>query len=365
MFVITNRVVREGSNDLDAFGKEPNPSGPNELRLVEVTWAGSQFKVNVLKDKLSRSEARALSDTHNLKLDLGQDWYASLRVACTLFERAVREQKHILLFVHGYNNDIEDVLITAEMLEKLYRVIVVPFSWPANGGGKVSGTTAYLSDKDDARSSATALHRAVQKVHFYHRVLTDGLKDKLWSKAQKAFPDNGERARAMFTRLIDKECRTTLNLMCHSMGNYVLKYASRPGNSSLRSLVFDNIGLVAADANNPGHEGWVQNLPVRNRLCVVINENDSALGWSRRKPGDEQLERLGAHLRNLVARNAYYIDVTRNRGVGGEHSYFKGEPVEDNRTLRRMFQRLLEGAKVEDTLTYHADINVYRSSGPR
>ena len=82
-------------------------------------------------------------------------------------------------------------------------------------------------------------------------------------------------------------------------GNYVLKYASKPGNSSLRKLVFDNIGLVAADANNPGHEQWVQNLPTRNRLYVVINENDSALKWSRRKPGGEQKERLGSHPRNL------------------------------------------------------------------
>ena len=98
---------------------------------------------------------------------------------------------------------------------------------------------------------------------------------------------------------MEQKCGSSLNLLCHSMGNYVLKYATRPGNSSLRGLVFDNIGLVAADANNPGHETWVQCLPAKNRLYVVINENDSALKWSRRKPGDEQKERLGQHLRNL------------------------------------------------------------------
>lgn len=127
------------------------------------------------------------------------------------------------------------MLRTANELEELYGVIVVPFSWPANGGGKVSGTAAYLSDKDDARSSATALHRAVQKVQFYH------------------------------------------------------------------------------------------------------------------------------HLRNLYASNAYYIDGTRNKGVGSEHSYFKGKTVRQNSTLRRIFSRIFEGGKAEHLLTYHADINVYGS----
>ena len=37
MFIITNRVVDDTKTGLDAFGKEPNPSGPNELRMVEVT----------------------------------------------------------------------------------------------------------------------------------------------------------------------------------------------------------------------------------------------------------------------------------------------------------------------------------------
>jgi esterase/lipase superfamily enzyme len=361
VFVVTNRVIHEEKTDLDAFGKEPNASGPNELRLVEVSKVGGKFKVQALQDRLDEAEVTALSEKHNLNLDPKQAWFASLRVACLLFERANKEHRHLLVFVHGYNNDIEDVLKTAEALEKLYNVIVVPFSWPANGGGKVSGAAAYLSDKDDARSSATALHRAVQKVHFYHGILTEGLRNKYWSLASERFPDNGERARALFTQLLDKNCQISLNLLCHSMGNYVLKYASGPSESSLRKLVFDNIGLIAADANNPRHESWVQTLPVRNRLCIVINENDSALAWSRRKPGEEQLERLGQHLRNLVAGNAYYIDVTRNKGVGSEHSYFKGKPVQDNDTLHRMFRRLFEGGKVEDTLSYFPDLNVYRS----
>lgn len=360
MFIITNRVVDASKTDLGAFGKEPNPEGPNELRMVSVTGT-TKFKVKVLGDQLSQAEVDELISQYKLNIDRSKPWYASLTVACALFTQANEEGKQILFFVHGYNNDIRDVVKTAVELEKLYNVIVVPFSWPANGGGKVSGTAAYLNDKDDARSSSTALHRAVEKVQFYHGMLTQNTNQVCMDEALSKYPDNREKAQALYTKLMAKKCGTTLNLLCHSMGNYVLKYASNPGNSSLKELVFDNIALVAADANNPGHESWVQCLPTRNRLYIVLNENDGALSWSRRKPGDEQKARLGHHLRNLIAENAYYIDVTRNRGVATEHSYFKGKSVNRNASLKKVFERIFEGGKAEQLLDYHADINVYRS----
>ena len=138
MFIITNRVVDDTKTGLDAFGKEPNPSGPNELRMVEVTGK-TQFEVDVLSDQLEPAEVEDLVEKYKISIDVSKPWYASLRVACKIFTQAIDEGKQLLLFVHGYNNDMEDVLKTANELEELYDVIVVPFSWPANGGGKVSG----------------------------------------------------------------------------------------------------------------------------------------------------------------------------------------------------------------------------------
>ena len=360
MYVITNRVVFEDREGLDAFGDDPNPSGPNELRLVKVSESG-KFNTEVQKDRLKPAEVKELIKKHGLDIDPAGKWFASLRVACELYQRALDEKKHLLLFVHGYNNDLSDIIRTSRQLQQLYNVIVVPFSWPANGGGKLSGTAAYLSDKDDARSSATAFHRAVDKVDFYYTSLTKSLQRTLWDRALARHRDNPGKAYAVFDELLRKECDLSLNLMCLSMGNYVLKYATKPGNSALRKLVFDNVSLVAADANNPEHAEWVQSIPTRNRLFVVINENDGALKWSRRKPGDEQKERLGAHLRNLTASNAYYISVTRNRGVGDEHSYFKGSTVSQNATLKGMFKKMFEGGDAESGLDYRADLNFYHS----
>ena len=225
-------------------------------------------------------------------------------------------------------------------MQKRYDLIVIPFSWPSNGL-----LTNYLSDKDDARGSATALSRAVGKIHQYHSLLVSATRNKLAKKAKKRHPENAEAERAFFDTLLKAECNTKINLLCHSMGNYVLKYASYPSGSALRKLVFDNIALVAADTNNPGHHRWVESLPARNRLYIVINENDGALQWSRRKPGEEQLERLGHHLRNLDASNAYYIDVTRNKGVGDEHGYFKGQTIDNNKTLEKIFTRIFQGRR--------------------
>jgi hypothetical protein len=146
------------------------------------------------------------------------------------------------------------------------------------------------------------------------------------------------------------------------MGNYVLKYALRPSSSDAAKLIFDNISLVAADTNNEAHEVWAERLQVRNRLFVFINENDFALDWSRRKPGDEQGVRLGHYLRNLVARNVRYIDVTHADGVGNAHGYFVGRPVTQNATLKAVFTDAFEGGRAEERLDYAADLNAYRLS---
>ncbi|MEM9056066.1 MAG: alpha/beta hydrolase [Pseudomonadota bacterium] len=357
MFVITNRQIDKNAKGIAMFGKRPNEQGPNELRLLDVK---SDNSVKLLGDQLSTTEVEKLAKRHKLPIDTDAPHYQSLAVACQLFQRARSEKKPILFFVHGYNNDVGDVLKAARELERVYDIIVVPFTWPANGGGPLSGTAAYLSDKEDARVSATALHRVVQKMQHYHELLVTGLRDRLW-QASIHNCDNIETAKMRFDAKMRKECQATLSMLCHSMGNYVLKHALMPSSSALRSLAFDNIALVAADVNNPGHANWLADLPARNRLFVVINEDDGALKWSRRKPGEEQLARLGHHLKNLDAPNAYYVDVTNNKGVGSAHSYFRAKYVDDNKTLKRIFAQIFGGADAERALTYRADLNVYHS----
>ncbi|WP_309384036.1 alpha/beta hydrolase [Cerasicoccus frondis] len=358
MYVITNRNLNEDAKGLDKFEKRINVKGPNELRLVEVKSTNSGVTTEILEDKLEQEEVNALIKKHSLVIDGTKTWYSSLRVACLLYEEARRKKKSILFYVHGYNNDMGDVLRASAAMEKAYDVIVLVFSWPANGGG-IEGYPAYLSDKRDARASCDALARAIQKISFFHEKLTEGLRLKLQMKAETEAGDNPTEAQIRFSKLLDSECHSRLNMICHSMGNYVLKYALIPGHSGARSLVFDNVALVAADANNKEHEVWVERIQTRNRLYIVINENDFALKWSRRKPGEEQLARLGHYLKELVARNATYLNVTEASWVKGEHGYFWGEAIAKNEDLKRMFEAIFEGDVAETDMRYRLDGNYY------
>ena len=362
MFVVTNREIKNPKRytGLDIFGPRPNPKGPNELRIIEITKQGDDYLTEPVPDRLKIDEARALKRSFRLDIDERQVRHGSLRLACEIMRQAAQQQRHVLVYVHGYNNDMSDVVKTVEEIEALYKVIVLPFSWPADGGGVVSGTTAYLNDKQDARASMDALNRFLEKLQFFHSKLVQARKDELWEKASGAFPTNHTAAQQRFAELLDADCKVSLNMLCHSMGNYVLKYALRPTQAASKQLIFDNISLVAADDNNEAHAAWVEQLQVRNRLYITINENDFALEWSRRKPGDEQKARLGRYLKQLTARNARYIDVTGAEAVNNAHNYFTGKPVQRNAALKTLFSQALEGGRAEEGLDYAVDINAYR-----
>lgn len=284
MYLITNRTLTKAKN-LKVFGETPNPKGPNELRMVNVVKSGSEWEVEPVIDELPIETVKELKSKYSLDIDIDLPWHGSLKIACELFEKAHTENKSILFFVHGYNNDIEDVLKTANEIESLYNVIVTPFTWPANGGGAISGAASYLSDKSDARASAGALNRAIGKIQQLHLMLIASQREKQHLAANKKHPNNPEAASILFTKLMEKYCSVKLSLLCHSMGNYVFKHTLSTSENTTSKLVFDNICLVAADANNENHAHWVGNLDVRKRVYVVINENDSALKASRIKPG--------------------------------------------------------------------------------
>ncbi len=359
MYLITNRQINTQKKGLDIFGKKPNTNGAQEITLVKVEKKGAAWFAKPVTDNLSKQEVKDLKKKYKINIDINAEWRGSLRVACEIFEMAMEKEKSILFFVHGYNNDVKDVVKAAQDIEQLYDVIVVPFTWPANGGGAISGVASYLSDKADGRQSASALNRVVGKIQYYHSLLTKARRDNIWQRAEKKYPDNSVEAKKYFTELQEKSCQTKLSLLCHSMGNYVLKHTLMTTDSLTRNLVFDNICLMAADTNNKNHKEWVGRLDVRNRCYIVINEDDSALAASRIKPGDEQLARLGQYTRKLNSPNAYYINFTGADDVGREHSYFKGDSVKNNAVLRETFEGIFTGKAVEDKLKYQVDKNTY------
>ncbi len=360
MYLVTNRAMGNG-HTMRVFGDTPNAAGPNELRMVQITEKNGKREVELIDDELSSAKVKQLKTKFNLDIDTTIPWHGSLEVACNLFEKSRDENKPILVFVHGYNNDVNDVYSTATELERIYNIIVLPFTWPANGGGKISGSASYLSDKADARASAEAFNRFIGKVHYFYSLLAAGCVNEIQHKVNDKYrdKDNPMAAAALYTEMISKACKVKINLLCHSMGNYLLKHSMKQSHNTASMLLFDNINLVAADANNEDHHVWVERLDVRCRINIVINENDAALRASRIKPGGEQLARLGHYLKKLNSDNATYLNITHVEFVGDDHSYFKGKPVAKNTNLRALFYDIFRGESVEQRLTYSASENYY------
>lgn len=359
MYFITNRHFDSSQPAYAKFTKYPNKKGPNELQAVEITGVNKPT-IKLINDQLSKTEVTRLKNKFNLAINENDPHYASLRVACVIFEQACKTGKSVLLYVHGYNNDIKDVYATARELERLYGVIVVTFTWPANGGGALSGTLSYLADKRDARASQDALNRCIDLVGKYHNLLTLAARKELEVRATAKYPSNPTRQREYLSELLKKHCNLSISLLCHSMGNYVLKHALASHLSEARKLIFDNIILVAADTNNEAHKKWVEALQVRKSVFITINENDYALSWSRRKPGEQQKARLGHYLKKLDSDNAYYIDFTREKAVNTSHSYFDKKTVGQNKGALHFFNKVFSGDDVLPYLEYAVHNRTYR-----
>ncbi len=354
MFLVTNRCVKESAVGVEKLGATPNPFGPNELRLAEATRVRGKWEIRILPDTLDERMKREVGLT-----GVAGAVYASRYVARKLLKVVQRSEQNILFFVHGYNNDVAAVLDRAEDLAATYGVEVLPFTWPANGGG-VKGVTDYLSDKRDAQVSVGALGRCFAKLHEYQEEFNREYVVKVMEEAQRLFPDNAEsRSRYLAERPV---CRLTLNMMLHSMGNYILKHVlGSQAHAGGAMLVFDNVVLVAADANNEGHEEWVDRIQCRNRVYVTINEDDMALAASRMKAGPEQKARLGHWRYNLLSKQAVYVDFTDAKRVGTSHAYFEGEALK-NAAVKRFFQKALTGQRAEADLSYMPASHTYRFS---
>ena len=119
-----------------------------------------------------------------------------------------------------------------------------------------------------------------------------------------------------------KWCPFSVNMLLHSMGNYLFKNMLKSSSYRTDLLVFDNVILAAADTNNEGHAEWVDRIQCRGRVLITINENDGALLASRLKMGSSK-GASGPLPLPIDSERAVYVDFTGQSYVG------------DSRLLRR------------------------------
>ncbi|MFT4553543.1 MAG: esterase/lipase superfamily enzyme [Chlamydiales bacterium] len=178
--------------------------------------------------------------------------------------------------------------------------------------------------------------------------------DKLRAKtSDKALDSVFTRIHGIFERNKEIQDRLTTNVLLFSMGAYTFKHVvdqsflttggDREADSSVKIIneVANNILMVAADVNNPGHEDWCDKLsPTRGSAYVTINESDLALSLSEMLfAGPEQMARLGNSNFNLKSRKVTYLNVSSSSHLGNMHRYFEGnQPV-----LKDVFSIIFKG----------------------
>ncbi|MFN3241525.1 MAG: alpha/beta hydrolase [Planctomycetota bacterium] len=366
MLLVTNRSVPEDANEHKGgpglLGKHPNHNGPNELRLVEATKRAGRWTLEVLPDEVTPAMKRAVGRRADAPLSV-VDWAAE-KILKAIQPRprpsgGKTKGKNVLLYVHGYNNDVEDVLERSLVMSRKFGVEVMPFTWPANGGGIVGGTLSYKSDKRDAKVSIGAFDRTLAFVGDQLRRVNELRIEQIRRKAAERHPDNLESQRRLVSELLDKQCPFSINLLLHSMGNYLYKHLLLSSASEGTGLVFDNVVLCAADANNKDHARWVDRIRCRHRVYVTINEDDIALRASRLKSGSDQLARLGHYPFNLTSEHAAYVQFTSARHVGRSHAYFADDALK-NASIRTFFRKVLNGERADQQLDYDPGSNTYR-----
>ena len=367
MFIVTNREVDESQTEVGkAFKSHPNPRGPNELRFAEATRSGKRWQVRILPDQVTPDMMAEVGLLPRVDPATGDTLptYASSYVARKVLERVNPKSadgsgkgRNLLFFVHGYNNDVVSVLDRAERLETNYGVEVIPFTWPAHGGG-ARGVVSYKSDKRDALASTGALDRCLGRLAEILKGIHEEHVRQVEAEANRRFPDDAEKWDRFFSAQAHKWCPFTINMMLHSMGNYVFKHLLKSSVYRGEQLVFDNVLMVAADTNNENHVEWVDRIHCRGRIYITINERDSALSASRMKLGEQQKARLGHHPYRLDSRQAVYVDFTDQSHVTTSHAYFEDRPLR-NAQVRKFFDEAINGDFAENRLRFDIGRNMY------
>jgi esterase/lipase superfamily enzyme len=157
----------------------------------------------------------------------------------------------VLVFVHGFNNRFDDAVYRFAQIVQDSKVPVIPvlFTWPSRGEVRLR---AYTYDRESANYSRDALESLLNMLASYPGI-------------------------------------TEVNLLAHSMGNWValeaLRGRSMRGGQTARSVRADklkNVILVAPDVDVDVFRTQIQRMgAARPRIALFVSQDDQALSLSK------------------------------------------------------------------------------------
>jgi esterase/lipase superfamily enzyme len=253
----------------------------------------------------------------------------------TPFGLPPEQQKHVCLFIHGYNvswtsgmaqygNVASGLFDGPDGLGEL-----ISFDWPSKGA-----LLGYLPDRAEARKTGDDLTEVLSDLYDWMSI----------KQMQTAIST-------------DNACRAKTSIIAHSMGNYALEYAmnavwTRKNRPLLVSLLLEVL-MVAADVDNDlfrsgetvqhGDGEGLSNLSYR--ITALYTGRDNVLGASAglKHFGKRRLGRAGLDRTYPVPDNVWDIDCTTllNPAVNGidiHSEYFTPSETISYRLMRALLQ---------------------------
>lgn len=319
-YIITNREVtsRKSRNYISVNEKEYMRKDGDEEARHNLRYGTVSFNPEKVK-KLSDFDIKILPDVETETLEKYADGqsvnkkvFPSTQIFEELYKNGIKakEKEDILVFVHGFRNDLETALVALGELHKKYVEPInspiqkiVLFTWPAK-----KKMLKYRSDAYDAEQSGFALARSMGSLREFFR--------------QK------------FVAEKKPGCNQNIHLLCHSMGNRVLQ-------SMISSLIaidvpitnmFGEIILAAPDVDYDAMQEpkpLYKLIDLGQRVHVYFNNRDLALEISETtKNSFNRLGRWGAKKTDRLPDDVYECDVTETsdaKGISNQvtnHSYF-------------------------------------------
>lgn len=300
---------REETGDADApFGDKLNRISPLFLRYGAATVtppAGKRKEFTVRTISVAPDVTPGANAPEGAAPVRGSaDVYAGLR------QQLAANNADLVLLLHGFNCSFEMALARAAELKfrwstKDKPLEIAAFSWPADKS--LVPVLGYVSDRDDARSSAKAIARALLRLVDYVK----GLPREEW-------------------------CNRKLHLVAHSMGNYALRNAFQALCSELGGKtprLFDTIFLMAADEDNDTFEDGskMMHLPdLARQVCVYFSGRDGALVISDvTKANPDRLGFTGPRTLTNLPQKVALVDCTlvcTSTLLEVNHQYYRQRP---------------------------------------
>jgi len=292
-YFITNREIinKNGKEEVREDGRE---KAQDDIRFGYFDLDNENFKL--YEDIDIKDSAIKLSYS-----DFTFDKKGSGLFFKTLYENMISKNGgDVLFFVHGFDTDLDGVRKNFINLNEKYvenenspiKHIVI-FTWP---GKDLAIPLHYRNDAKDADRSGEALYRAFRK---FQQFQVEFFKRKIDNKKHPMF------------------CEKKIHLMCHSMGNRVLRAMLneiKEENIHLEA-VFNEITLMAANIEwhdlEPGMK-MDQISELGERIHIYFNRSDNVLDIAKfTKRFCNQLGRYGTRRINKLASNIFQVDVTR------------------------------------------------------